>query len=334
MLLSTNELSASHYNNYKLSIQLIIDIWTKLKNSNLVAVRSIHHIKYIMDHAIQEYYHIAKYDQNKIDKLLDEVNCRLEDKNLTEFLDMDVFKQILLSSGQNVVKCQLMEVDGKYKIKIGSLTIKLGSCDSVLTTYLYNPPAYVSMLLKHHSLMSYCTNWTVPDKVADHLYEYGFKNDGFGSPLSSVFQKYQDGKYCSLFNEDRLFGSLGRFDDITMSDHDGHWLLCPPFVESIMTSVVRTVLRETNSWKNEMKMYLLILPNWTDIEAYELLKDSEHVLCSYLIKNKVMMADGDKLKRNMKNRHGLRCYLLGRYDNNLIPRQIMMNMVHIWLNIK
>lgn len=333
MLLSTNEFTVSHYNNYKLSIQLIIDIWTKLKNSNLVAVRSIHHIKYIIDHAIQEYHHIAKYDQNKIDKLLD-VNRRLEDKNLTEFLNMDVFKQILLSSGQSVVKCQMMEVNGKYKIKIGSLTIKLGSCDSVLTTYFHNPPDYVSMLLRHHSLMNYYSHWTIPSKVAEHLYEYGFKNDGFGSPLSSVFQKYQDGKYCSLFNEDKMFGSVGRLDDITMSDYDGHWLLCPPHVDGIMTSVVRKILREINSWKNEMKMYMLILPNWTDTEAHELLKDADHVLCSYVIKKQVMMADGDKLKRNMKNRHGVRCYLLGRDDNNIIPRQIMMNMVDIWLNIK
>jgi hypothetical protein len=82
----------------------------------------------------------------------------------------------------------------------------------------------------------------------------------FASPFNNYFNEYY-----SLFEEDKAFGSLGRFSkDVAIVD-DRVYYLNPPFTPRILEMIPDTI--------KTMKKCVVITPNWDDSEWFKKLEE-------------------------------------------------------------
>lgn len=132
------------------------------------------------------------------------------------------------------------------------------------------------MLLRYKSILPRGQHWGIPWPVTDLLYQYGFRNEGFASPLNSRFIGKQGAQFGSLFKDtDSVFGSFGSFLDADMGSHPGDWTINPPYIESLFDAVVPKILDFLNKHGGDRRVFVL-MPMWKDTNIYQTL--SKHPL--------------------------------------------------------
>jgi hypothetical protein len=150
------------------------------------------------------------------------------------------------------------------------------------------------MFLRYSTLINRGNQWALPQLQFKHLIDmYGVNHEGFASPLNSGLSLF-GGKFCSMFKDvDGVFGSLGNFFDQTLYTEPvdtidlkkinicvdkipsklvdpKHWIINPPFINSILGRVSSKILSELNTASN-LKinvMIVYVLPTWIDFYGY------------------------------------------------------------------
>lgn len=141
----------------------------------------------------------------------------------------------------------------------------------------------ITMLLRYESILPGGQHWGIPWPVADILFNLGFRNEGFASPLNSRFLDKPDGKFCSLFKDvDAPFGSLGSFSSINLTDHPGNWMINPPYIESLF-NIVLTKVNEFLEKTEGRRSVFILLPAWEDTRIFQELTKNR-----YLISREIM----------------------------------------------
>jgi len=96
--------------------------------------------------------------------------------------------------------------------------------------------------------------------------------EGFGSPLNNC----EIDAYCSIYDDDKVFGSIGNFfDQISTRGNINdmgyrRWLINPPFTRKIMDMVYEAVTSRMNYYPKDE--FYFILPYWAPIRLLDLLE--------------------------------------------------------------
>lgn len=102
-----------------------------------------------------------------------------------------------------------------------------------------------------------------------------FDAELFGSPLNSSLVKY-----CSAFDIERKFGSIGSFFDWKITD--GTYWVNPPFVERLLNETAR-VLNKYLSYTNKL-IFAIVIPCWGKFECYDTLSQSKYLKSQCILK--------------------------------------------------
>lgn len=126
--------------------------------------------------------------------------------------------------------------------------------------------ATASACMRYAALVSGSQQWAVPLSTYRMLHDkHGINVEGFASPINSQMMWFDDGKFCSIFPEDNVFGSMGNFMD---SDLKGASILInSPFIESILERVADKV-SNANLEKNKI---IVVVPTWRDAKFFRTL---------------------------------------------------------------
>ena len=129
-------------------------------------------------------------------------------------------------------------------------------------------------LLRYEACLPGGQQWSIPTSIYKMLVEdFGVTVEAFASPFNSQILRFGH-KYCSLFEEyDAIFGSIGSFFKYVPRPGT---VICanPPFILDIVASTIDLCLKHVNAIPD--LCYILVLPNWTDAEYYNKLRDSEY----------------------------------------------------------
>jgi hypothetical protein len=141
--------------------------------------------------------------------------------------------------------------------------------------------------------------WAVPDAFFEYIYDkYSVRNEAFSSPFNSFMIKKilagKDGRYFSLFDDDKYFGSCGNFFDTQCSSsqtltsssssssdstsassssssldtktpgekYSGNWIVDPPYTPSVLEKTVQFI-------KGTTRKMILVTPTWSDASWYK-----------------------------------------------------------------
>lgn len=139
------------------------------------------------------------------------------------------------------------------------------------------------LILRYSSMLSGGQQWAMPSELMTLLHsKYRFRYEGFASPLNSVMLGLPGGRYCSLFTEDRAFGSIGSFNSEIMISNGGYnWIVNPPYTEYMLSYAVESVLHALNHVKINVVM---LTPHWLDADYYTLLQKSPYTKHIILLK--------------------------------------------------
>jgi len=149
-----------------------------------------------------------------------------------------------------------------------------------------------TMLLRYASMHGRGNQWSISKKTYDLLYEFGFKNEAFASPINSKLMGRDETNFCSLFKDtDEVFGSIGNFFEVDLSKYTEAWVVNPPFVESILTQTAHHILNyvskhESTGDNGNEGLFLMIVPSWTDMKIYIELSNSKYVPVSFRLDKK------------------------------------------------
>lgn len=188
--------------------------------------------------------------------------------------------------------------DFEVKAELGDNYFKCGryhrylSPDRVNIFRKFDLNEVAMMVMRYATILSTSQHWSVPSYVYRKvIMEHKIEIEGFASPINSQFlkmhhpfkyidknQKMHESKavvkkpaYCSIFKEDAPFYSLGSFFEC---DFRGKRVLAnPPFVLSLMNEMAKKILTDV---KAKNTVFIVNVPNWTDAEYYENLKNSPY----------------------------------------------------------
>jgi Phosphorylated CTD interacting factor 1 WW domain len=104
--------------------------------------------------------------------------------------------------------------------------------------------------------------------------------EGFSGPFNSQIIRLGPYSFCSLFEEDKVFGGLGSFFD---QDFSGKFVIVnPPYVESLLIQAAVKILEQLD--KGNCK-FIFVGPYWADSQFVALLGQSKY-LVGQIVKQK------------------------------------------------
>lgn len=229
---------------------------------------------------------------------------------------------IRLARKRSVYPVQSLQYRGEHvtikignQLRINSIVLKLGREKIAELSRYDSHHVVLPMILRYETMVSGGQQWSLPAAQYDYLYtNYDVRFEGFASPLNSGLSGKKDAKFCSLFAEDDIFGSIGNFFDQTLYEEQDllslksveaaiddvlhettedtinvayekkenakrHWVVNPPFVEDIMIRVVDKIIHDLDYAADHglEVMALMIMPTWTDFAGYKKMFRSKHL---------------------------------------------------------
>jgi hypothetical protein len=116
--------------------------------------------------------------------------------------------------------------------------------------------------------------WSIPAAVYKVLHDqYGATIEGFASPLNSQMLML-GGQYCSLYDGDKIFGSLGNFFDYDLRGKTS--VINPPFILDILNKAAEKCITAASDTESQTTMFI-ITPAWTDAEYFTTLSASKYL---------------------------------------------------------
>lgn len=149
-----------------------------------------------------------------------------------------------------------------------------------------------TMCLRYASLLPRGQQWSVPLAKYQKLHnKYGLFLEMFASPLNSKIIRIKQNiptMFCSLFDTDKVFGSIGRVDVVTadtiakyvtdnsLKSRESIAILAnPPYIESILRDTAVQINKILTDYKNKYvdkdypKLYVFFsMPCWKDSDTY------------------------------------------------------------------
>ncbi len=170
----------------------------------------------------------------------------------------------------------------------------------------------LKICLRYESTLPRRQQLRIPSQTAKLLYDVGFHNEGFASPIDSHFLTL-GGRFCSLYPEvDRPAGSLGSFFSINPLQYEGGWIVHPPMIESLINHAAFKVLIALEQ-SDGRKPFFFVMAGWSDCEGYRRLKSSKYLLHSKVLesnKHHYECIDGKRVPTPFKSFY----FILGRPD--------------------
>lgn len=121
------------------------------------------------------------------------------------------------------------------------------------------------LLIQHHCINLGHQNWMIPLGAYKKLQSrYSVDIEGFATPIHSQLAKLGR-EYCSIFDIDKKFGSLGSFFDLKQKD-DMRIVVNPPFIESIIDKTEKKIVEFISGKKC---LFIVLLPTWTDMKSIQ-----------------------------------------------------------------
>lgn len=117
-----------------------------------------------------------------------------------------------------------------------------------------------SAVLRYKALIMEGQQWSVPQSTYSHfINKFRIDLEGFASPFNTQIGK--KGHFCSMFEEDRVFGSIGNFFDVDLTLYRS--IINPPFIESLIEKVVEKIRTSLNA-----PLMCVVVPSWLDAKFY------------------------------------------------------------------
>jgi hypothetical protein len=142
------------------------------------------------------------------------------------------------------------------------------------------------MIIRYSTIIIKSQQWAMPSTLFNVLYNnYNVRFEGFASPINNYFGDYKNAEYCSMFDIDKSFGSIGSFFDMDMEnpipsvklDSVG-WIVHPPYVLDIMMKSFQKVCDGlANALLKGIDMFVVfIMPYLVDSEVYRAIKRTHY----------------------------------------------------------
>jgi hypothetical protein len=221
------------------------------------------------------------YDENATERLLShpivvKMIDELIEKDMFPGREIDVAKMILeapqhISAPPSQLAVELIEnqlhltgiygIEYSTKIDMNRLELLIGMRGG--TSYL----DVIKMIMRYEMLSPNGQQYAIPLTTYKHLHKkMGIDFEGFASPINSqLLEVVGKDSYCSLFESDKIFGSLGNFfekDNGVYKIVGKRSIINPPFVESILLKMSEVVEETIGS---DM---IVVVPTWRDSEYY------------------------------------------------------------------
>lgn len=139
--------------------------------------------------------------------------------------------------------------------------------------------------------------WSIDRDIYDRLIDINDNKyciECFASPLNHTIDNY-----CSLYEEDKIFGSLGNFftyaDCIIKNNLEKRLVINPPYTELMIEKTIEKII-EIKEYVNKTEFFIL-LPYWEDMECIKNLinrNDSEYIIVEdgqYILYNHIKNED-------------------------------------------
>ena len=150
----------------------------------------------------------------------------------------------------------------------------------------YNKRIMMSMVIRYSILIIKSQQWSVPNVLFKLLYDkYNVRFEAFASPLNNGLKIHKNTKYCSLFDIDKCFGSIGSIFDINMTcpiedvkiDNIG-WIVHPPYIPSLMSDAFDKIKEglDTAQLKGVNMFIVFVIPYWPESDVYQNIKKTHH----------------------------------------------------------
>lgn len=148
-------------------------------------------------------------------------------------------------------------VYGKYRSNIDPIRLKRMIDKTDLETA-------TAACMRYTALVGGSQQWMVPANVYRRLRDaYNVDIEGFASPMNSQIMDL-DGEFCSIFPDDKPFGSLGSFWDLDLSDK--RIIINSPFVEPLLDRLADRLEFAAPA------LAFVVVPSWKDAKFYKKLE--------------------------------------------------------------
>jgi hypothetical protein len=131
--------------------------------------------------------------------------------------------------------------------------------------------ALFCLLCRYDMLQGAGLQAALPGSVHDVLLQHlECRMESFASPLNCRNQNF-----CSAFELDRLFGSVGSF--FSCQFETGCYQANPPFCEILIASMCKRINALLEQQKQEPLMFVIFVPVWKAASGYQLLLESNYL---------------------------------------------------------
>lgn len=291
---------------------------------------------------LKEYYRDTKFDeivesytkghtygsQNKIRTILNNYNI-LYDNNESKEARVIILNNMFLSNSfifdSNKANKLQIELEKSYKadgyetmgcidekvmndsIRIGKYVFKIDSRIMYLRRMGTNLD--LNMLLLRYKNRNYASGITFPKEVYKTMYDDGFTNEAFSSPLDSGLIEYKNTNYCSLYPDtDSIYGSLGDFFSTNIVEYGNQWIVNPPQIHNIYEMAKQKII---SIYNNDPRSRFVL---YSEFENDDIIKSG--------VVNKTIILEANKYKTwNGVGKNNAKIYFIGlTFSDNLINK--------------
>lgn len=172
-------------------------------------------------------YHILRYKLKKRNKDIpdEEINNLLEiiENKIKQFLSIKKYDIVRFGFENNIFYCGEIKIKIKEEIQ-NALFWKLEKKN--ITNKNLQIFLILKMLLRYRSMINVWTQWNLPNKFYENLYNNDYNCEAMSSPLNSQFllldyrNNVENTVFCSLFYDtDKYFGSIGNFYEANIQNY-------------------------------------------------------------------------------------------------------------------
>lgn len=163
---------------------------------------------------------------------------------------------------------QLFKLNPAHYAKLKCLYQRSGGKETVFVEEEFHRHVF-SLLCRYHAIQGHGFQAAMPEQAFDVLHqELGVDLECFASPLNCRF-----GAHCSAFADtDVRFGSVGSF--FKFHPTEGSFQSNPPFELQVMLSMALHIEHLLTDATGPMS-FCIVVPGWTDCEAWKVLLNSE-----------------------------------------------------------
>lgn len=160
---------------------------------------------------------------------------------------------------------------GKFKIYLSKLRLQK-------LIEIGGEEATTKLLLRYSTILAGSQHWRVPVEVYKFINSHlPIDIEGFASPINSQLMMIKDNaRFCSVFEADKIFGSLGSFFNLDIRGKTMTVML--PYVPALLVRAYDKISQTLES-TTEPTTFIVGLPGWYDADFINNFIDSKYTKC-------------------------------------------------------